>query len=95
MAIERLVRRLLEHQDPTARHSWLTRIVVSVIIVFSYCVLYGTYGVIGSVALYLLGVELAGLDLDWMFLPFWVMIAYGLWKSFKALADYWLRYGHG
>lgn len=91
--MEALVRRLLAHQDPSQRHTLVTRITVSLVIVVANTVLYGFYGVLGSVVLYLLGVELAGLDLDWMFLPFGVMVAYGLWKSVRALGDYWLRYG--
>lgn len=93
--LEELVRRLLEHQDPTQEHTWLTRVTVSLVIVIAHVVLYGFYGVVGSVAFYLLGVELAGLGLAWMYLPLGVMVAYGLWKSARALVDYWLRHGHG
>lgn len=93
--MESLVRRLLAHQDPTVRHTWLTRIVVSLVILFANGVLYGFYGLMGSVVLYLLGVELAGLDPDWMFLPLGVMVAYSLWRSWWALVDYWRWYGHG
>ena len=93
--MEEVVRRLLEHQDPTAKHTWLTRIIVSSIIVFANAVLYGFYGLIGSVVFYLLGVELAGLGLRWMYVPFGAMLAYGLWKSLRALLDYWRNHGHG
>lgn len=52
-------RRLLEHQDPTQEHTWLTRITISSIIVVANGILYGFYGLAGSVVLYLLGVALA------------------------------------
>ena len=58
-------------------------------------VLYGFYGLMGSVVAYLLGVELAGLSLGWMYLPLGAMLVYGLWKSVQALFDYWQGYGHG
>lgn len=93
--MEDLVRRLLEHQDPSQSHSLLTRFTVSLVIVVAYCVLYGFYGAMGSVVFYLLGVELAGLDLEWICLPIGVTIAYALWKSLRALVDYWQNYGHG
>jgi len=93
--MEHVVRRLLEHQDPTQEHTWLTRITISSIIVVANGILYGFYGLAGSVVLYLLGVELAGLRLEWLYLPLGVMFAYGLWKSVRALIDYWRNYGHG
>ena len=93
--MERLVRRLLEHQDPSVTHTWLTRITVSAVIVIANGVLYGFYGLVGSIVLYLLGVELAGLGPEWMYLPVGVMTVYGLWKSVRALVDYWKGYGHG
>ena len=61
--ITRLVARGLAAQDRDAPHSLLTRVIISAIIVFAMLVLHGLYGVIGAVVLYLLGVELAGLDL--------------------------------
>ena len=93
--MEEVVRRILEHQDPNDRHTLLTRVTVSSIIVFANTVLYGFYGLAGAVVLYLLGVELAGLELRWMYLPLGVMLAYGLWKSLRLLTDYWLNHGHG
>jgi Na+/proline symporter len=93
--MEEIVRRLLAQQDSSKRHTWLTRATVSFVVVFAYCVLYGFYGVIGSILMYLLGVELSGLSVGWMYLPFGMMMLYGLWKSFQALADYWRNYGHG
>jgi len=93
--MEAIVRRLLEHQDPSQRHTWLTRITVSFVIVVAYSVLYGFYGVVGSIVLYLFGVELAGLSPAWMYLPLGVILIYGVWRSVRALVDYWLRYGHG
>ena len=93
--MEQVVRKLLRNQDPNAKHSWLTRITISVIIVFANAVLYGFYGLVGSVVFYLGGVELAGLDLAWMFLPFYAMLGYSLWKSLRMIADYFSHYGHG
>lgn len=93
--LEELVRRLLERQDPTQKHTLLTRVTISLVIVIADVVLYGFYGVMGSVAFYLLGVELAGLGLAWMYLPLGVMLGYGLWRSARALVDYWLRHGNG
>ena len=93
--MEQLLQQLLARQDPAQKHSWLTRGVVSFILLFAHCVLYGFYGVIGSVVMYLVGVELAGLELKWMFLPFAIMLAYGFWKSVAALTDYWRNHGHG
>ncbi len=93
--MEDLVRRLLAHQDPSQEHTWVTRITVSVVIVLANSVLYGFYGVIGSIAVYLLGVELAGLSPVWTYVPFGLMLLYGFRKSARALVDYWQGYGHG
>ena len=93
--MDKLVLQILRRQDPDQKHTILTRIVISLIIVFASCVLYGFYGLMGSVVFYLVGVELAGLKLGWMFLPLVVMLVFGLWKSFGLLSDYWRNYGHG
>ncbi|MEM7467562.1 MAG: hypothetical protein AAF387_11870 [Pseudomonadota bacterium] len=93
--MEDAIRRLLAYQNPNQKHTALTRITISLIIIFANSVLYGFYGVMGSVVFYLLGVELAGIGLGWMFLPLVVMLAYGLYKSFLMIMDYWRHYGHG
>ena len=93
--MEEFVRKILAHQNPNDRHTLLTRITVSLVLLFAFCVLYGFYGVIGSVIFYLLGVELAGISPQWMFLPFLLAILYGIAKCVPALIDYWRNYGHG
>lgn len=90
--MERLIFDLLSRQDPTKSHTWLTRCVITFVILFGYTVLYGVYGVIGSVVGYLVLVELMGFSLRWMFLPFALSILIGLWKCVPQLEDYWRRY---
>ena len=92
--IESVVARLLAAQDPDAPHSIATRLIISAIIVFANAVLYGVYGVIASVLFYLLAVELAGMALGWMFLPFGFAMLLSLFHSLRMLRDYWVNYGH-
>ncbi|MEO0346516.1 MAG: hypothetical protein AAF229_09680 [Pseudomonadota bacterium] len=91
--MEKLVSQLLARQDPGAPHSLLTRFLVSAIIVFAQLVLYGVYGVMGAVVMYLLGVELGGLSLRWMYLPIGVALIFALWGAGRMLGDYWRNYG--
>ena len=92
--ITRIVARGLAAQDPDAPHSLLTRLLVSAIIVFAMVVLYGFYGVIGAVVVYLIGVELAGLDLRWLYLPIVFALLLALRRAAGMLADYWGNFGH-
>ena len=71
-----------------------TRFIVSAIIVFAMAVLYGFYGVIGAVVFYLLGVELAGLALRWLYLPIVIALIFGFRRAATMLVDYWRNYGH-
>ena len=91
--VERLVTQLLARQGPDAPHSPLTRLVISAIIVFAQVVLYGFYGVMGAVVMYLLGVELGGLSLRWVYLPIGVALVIALWGAARMLGDYWRNYG--
>lgn len=91
----RLIAELLSKQDPAAPHTWLTRLIVSGIIVFASVVYAGFFGVLGAVCVYLLGVELMDADLRWLYLPIVVSLALGLRGATKQLRDYWRNYGHG
>ena len=92
--VERLVTQLLARQDPDAPHSLLTRLVVSAIIVFAQIVLFGFYGVMAAVVMYLLGVELGGLSLRWVYLPIGLAFIFAMWGAAKMLVDYWRNWGH-
>lgn len=85
---------LLSRQDPAQPHTLLTRLVVSFCIGFAYIVLYGFYGLVAAVIVYLLGVELMGLPLSWMFAAFAIGVLMGCWKSIQGIRDYWANYGH-
>jgi hypothetical protein len=91
----RLIAQLLSRQDPAKPHTLLTRVIVSLIIVFASLVYAGFFGVLGGVAVYLLGVELMDLDLRWMYAPIGIALLIGLKNSLAQLADYWRHYGHG
>jgi hypothetical protein len=91
----KLVAELLRRQDPSKPHTLLTRVLVSLIIVFASLVYAGFFGVIISVAFYLLAVELSGAHLGWAFIPFGLAILVGLRNSVSSLLDYWRNYGHG
>ncbi|MEM1262919.1 MAG: hypothetical protein AAGH76_11030 [Pseudomonadota bacterium] len=93
--MESIIRGLLAQQDPNSRHTLLTRLVVSVIILFANAVLYGFYGVVAAIITYLFGVAWLGMPLFWMFVPFYCMLLYSVWHSIEMLLDYWRNYGHG
>lgn len=85
---------MLSGQDPDAPHSLLTRLVISAIIVFAQLVLYGFYGVMAGVVVYLLGVELAGVSLRWLYLPMAVALILALRGAARMVSDYWRHHGH-
>ncbi len=91
----KLVADLLSRQDPNKPHTLLTRAIVSFVIVFATAVYFGFFGVIGAVAVYLVGVELMDLQLRWMYAPLALALLISLISSYRALKDYWLHYGHG
>lgn len=93
-SITSTISRLLAHQDPNARHSPVTRVVVSAIIVAANAVLYGFFGVICAVAYYLIGVEVLGMSLRWFLLPVLIALVASLAPSWRMLKDYWRNYGH-
>jgi energy-coupling factor transporter transmembrane protein EcfT len=85
---------LLSKQEQTQPHTLLTRLTVSVCVCLAYIVLHGFCGLLAAIVFYLLGVELMGLPLQWMFLPFIFGLLSGCWKSFLNIRDYWRNYGH-
>jgi sterol desaturase/sphingolipid hydroxylase (fatty acid hydroxylase superfamily) len=85
---------LLSKQDATKPHTLLTRLVVSLCISVGSIVLYGFYGLIAAIAVYLVGVELMDLPINWMFFPFFVGLLIGCWKSFLSVRDYWKNCGY-
>jgi hypothetical protein len=89
-----LVEELLSRQDPTQPHTLLTRLVVSFCICLAYIVLFGFYGLVAGIVVYLLGVELMGLPASWMFYPFAVGLLIGCWNAFRGIRDYWKNYGY-
>jgi hypothetical protein len=89
-----LLEELLSEQDPTQAHTLLTRLLVSFCIGLACMVLYGFYGLLAAIAVYLFGVELMGLPLQWMFYPFILGLLAGCWKSFLNVGNYWKNYGH-
>ena len=91
----KLIAELLAMQDPAKPHTLLTRVLVSLIIVFASLVYAGLFGVLGGIAVYLVGVELMNLDLRWMYAPIGIALLIGLRNSLAPLADYWRHYGHG
>ena len=91
----KLVADILSRQDPNQPHTLLTRSIVSFAIVFATAVYFGFFGLIGAVAVYLLGVELMGLHLRWMYAPLALTLLIGLISSYRGLKDYWLNYGYG
>jgi hypothetical protein len=93
--ITRLIADLLGAQDPDKPHTWLTRVLVSLIIVAGNLVYFGFFGVLGLVAVYLVGVELMGIDLRWLYAPVGLAILVGLKQSYSGITDYWRHYGHG
>jgi hypothetical protein len=91
----RLLSDLLSRQDLTKPHTLLTRLIASFCICLAWVVLHGFYGLLASVVVYLLGVEIMGLPLQTMFYPFMIGLLSGCWKSILSLRDYWGNYGHG
>lgn len=94
-AMERVITQLLAHQDPNARHTWLTRLVVSAIIIFASVVLYGAYGIMAALGVFFIFVGFAGMHFLWAFVPVAIGVLYGLAKAGGALWDYWTNHGHG
>lgn len=88
------VEKLLSKQDPTQSHTLLTRLVASFCICLAYIVLYGFYGLIAALVVYLFGVELMGLPANWVFYPFVIGLLIGCWNSFLSIRDYWKNYGY-
>ncbi len=89
-----LLQDLLSKQDPAQPHTLLTRLIVSFCICLAYVVLHGFYGLLAAVVVYLIGVEIMGLPLQWMFFPIILGLLSGCWQSFLGLRDYWSNYGH-
>jgi hypothetical protein len=94
-AAVKLVAELLNLQDPDKPHTLLTRLLISLIILFASLVYTLFFGVLAAVATYLVGVELMGLDLRWMYAPIVIAILIGLKDAASLLTDYWRNYGHG
>ena len=90
--IIRLIREILSWQNPEDPHSPLTTTRVSGLILFVNLVLYGFYGVLAAVVVYLV-VEWFGLSPGWMFAPMLVSVVIGLRKAAFAVQDYWSNYG--
>lgn len=86
---------LLSRQDPNAKHSVLTRVLVCGVILAAYTILYGFYGLVAAVVVYLVGVELMGLTFGWVLLPLLVSVLIGIWKGACGIRDYLANYGHG
>ena len=91
----KLIAGLLNMQDPAKPHTPLTRLIVSLIIVWTSIVYAGFFGVIGAVATYLFAVELIGAHLRWALLPIGLALVVGLRNGVVSLTDYWRNYGHG
>lgn len=90
-----LLSRYLASQDPDKTHKPLTRLLVSLMILFTNLVLYGFYGLLATIVMYLIGVELIGLDPAWSLLPLGLAIAIGCRYGIRSIVDYWQNYGHG
>lgn len=90
----RFLETLLSKQDPKRRHTLITRLVVSACICLAFMVLYGFYGLIAAVVVYLFGVEWMGLPTRWMYYPFAIGLLVGCGVSAQAVRDYWKNYGH-
>ncbi len=90
----RLVEILLAKQDPKQPHTLLTRLGISFCICFANIVLYGFYGLIAAVVVYLFGVEWMGLPMRSMYYPFLIGLLVGCWVSAKNVGNYWKNYGH-
>lgn len=91
----KLIADLLSMQDPAKPHTFLTRVIVSLIIVGISLVYAGLFGVLGAVAVYLLFVELLGVALQWAFVPLGLALLAGLKIGLGRLVDYWRNFGYG
>jgi len=91
----KLVAELLKHQDPDQPHTPLTRVLITLIILFASLVYTLFFGVLAAVVVYLVGVELMGLDLRWMYAPIVLAILAGLKDAVTLSKDYWRNYGRG
>jgi hypothetical protein len=91
----RLVAQLLNLQDPDRPHTWLTRTLISLIILFASLVYALFFGALAAVVVYLVGVELMNLDLRWMYAPIAIAIIVGMKDTASLLTDYWRHYGRG
>lgn len=89
-----LVEGLLSRQDPTQPHKLLTRLIVSLCVCFAFIVLYGFYGLAAAVIVYLIGIELLGMPINWMYYTFALGLLVGGWKSVRSIIDYWRNYGY-
>ena len=90
--IIKIIKDILSTQDPEQPHTYVTRLLVSGIIVFVNLVLYGFYGVMSAVLVYL-AVSWFDLNREWVLIPVVVALIIGLWKGGLALSDYWKNYG--
>lgn len=91
----RYLEALLSMQDPTQPHTLLTRLVVSFCVCLVCIVLYGFYGLIAAIVVYLFGVELMGLPANWALYSFMIGLLIGCWNSILSIRDYWKGYGYG
>lgn len=85
----KLIAELLSLQDPAQPHTLLTRVIISLIIVGVSLVYAGFFGVLGSVAVYLIGVELMNLNIRWMFAPVGLALILGTKCAIGHLLTYW------
>ncbi len=90
----KLVAELLARQDPGKPHTVLTRVIISMIIVVTSLIYAGFFGVLGSVVVYLIFVELQGAAMHWTLAPLGLALLFGLKSSVSMLLDYWRNYGH-
>ena len=88
-----LIKDYLSRQDPNQPHNPVTRLLVSGLTLFAYFVLYGFYGLVFTVLVYL-GISWFGLSSKWVLAALAVAVLSALWKSLYAVADYWQNYGH-
>lgn len=90
----KLIAELLRYQDTSEPHTLLTRVLVSLMIIFVSLVYAGFFGVILFVLVYLLAVELLGADIGWAYAPLGLSLVVGLKNCVVSLVDYWRNYGH-
>lgn len=90
-----IVEQLLSKQDPDRPHTLLTRVLATFCICVAYIVLYGFYGLVGAIVIYLAGVELMGWPTNWMFCSFYLGVLLGCASAFASVRDYWKGFGDG